>query len=125
MLADSNLIIYASKPEHVFLRNWFATVVPSVSGVSLVEVLGYHQLLAEERGYLDGFFSAATLLPINNLVLQQAMKLRQTRRMSLGDSLIAGTALVHGLTVATRNTSDFAWIPGLALFNPFDASPLT
>ena len=46
MLADSNLIIYASRPDHPFLRDWFEREAPSVSGVSLVETLGYH-LLAE------------------------------------------------------------------------------
>jgi predicted nucleic acid-binding protein len=35
------------------------------------------------------------------------------------DSLIAATALVHGLVVATRNTSDFAKA-GIDVTNPFD-----
>jgi hypothetical protein len=36
-------------------------------------------------------------------------KLRRTgRAMPIKDSLIAATALVHGLTVATRNRGDFA-----------------
>jgi hypothetical protein len=39
--------------------------------------------------------------------------------MLLGDALVAGTALVHGLTLVTRNTEDFDWIPGLPLFDPF------
>jgi predicted nucleic acid-binding protein len=39
--------------------------------------------------------------------------------MSLNDSLIAATAKVHGLTLATRNTADFA-ATGIALFNPWD-----
>ena len=37
----------------------------------------------------------------------------------LGDSLIAATALVHGLTVVTRNTSDFAPM-GVKLLNPWE-----
>ena len=40
--------------------------------------------------------------------------------MSLGDALIAATALDHELTFATRNTKDFDWIPNLSLINPFD-----
>jgi predicted nucleic acid-binding protein len=32
--------------------------------------------------------------------------------------LIAATALVHGLTLATRNTRDFEGC-GIAVFNPF------
>jgi predicted nucleic acid-binding protein len=39
--------------------------------------------------------------------------------MSLGDALVAGTALVHELTLVTRNVDDFQWIQGLSLLNPF------
>ena len=46
--------------------------------------------------------------------------LRQQRKMSLGDALIAGTALLHGLTLVTRNAEDFHWIQGLSLLNPFE-----
>jgi predicted nucleic acid-binding protein len=41
--------------------------------------------------------------------------------MSLGDALIAATALVHDLTLVTRNVEDFQWIQGLLLLNPFEA----
>jgi toxin FitB len=34
------------------------------------------------------------------------------------DGLIAATAVVHGLTVATRNVADFKAM-GIALFNPW------
>lgn len=39
--------------------------------------------------------------------------------MPIKDSLIAATALTHGLTVATRNQRDFAKA-GVPLVNPFD-----
>jgi predicted nucleic acid-binding protein len=38
--------------------------------------------------------------------------------MSLGDALIAGTALSHQLRLATHNTSDFNWINELEVFDP-------
>ncbi|WP_144634080.1 type II toxin-antitoxin system VapC family toxin [Bordetella genomosp. 13] len=34
------------------------------------------------------------------------------------DKIIAATALIHGLTVATRNTADFTGL-GVHVFNPF------
>jgi predicted nucleic acid-binding protein len=40
--------------------------------------------------------------------------------MPIKDSLIAATALVHGLTVATRNTSDFRKA-GVRVMDPFQA----
>jgi predicted nucleic acid-binding protein len=40
--------------------------------------------------------------------------------MSLGDALIAGTALSHDLRLATHNTDDFTWIDDLAVFDPIE-----
>jgi hypothetical protein len=38
--------------------------------------------------------------------------------MTLGESLVAATALVHQLMLVTRNTDDFDWISNLVLLNP-------
>ena len=40
--------------------------------------------------------------------------------MPIKDSLIAATALMHGLTVVTRNTTDFA-TAGVSVMDPFIA----
>lgn len=48
----------------------------------------------------------------------EAIRLRQQKALGLGDAIIAATAVVHAQTLATRNTDDFAWIPGLRLWNP-------
>ena len=42
--------------------------------------------------------------------------------MAAFDSLIAATALEHGLAVVTRNVSDFANAP-VVLINPWDTVP--
>jgi predicted nucleic acid-binding protein len=39
--------------------------------------------------------------------------------VTISDSLIAATAKVHGLTLATRNTADFQ-ATGISLVNPWD-----
>ena len=120
MLIDSNIIIYAAKPEYNALREMIAEYGPAVSAVSYVEVLGYHRLTEQERHQLEAFFAAATVLPISQAILDQAVKLRQLRKMTLGDALIAATALVHNLTLVTRNSDDFDWIPDLPVLNPFE-----
>jgi predicted nucleic acid-binding protein len=121
MLLDSNVIIYAAKPEHEGLRRLIAEHAPAVSAVSYVEVLGYHQLTGQEMRYFKEFFAAAPVLGIDSTVLEQAVRLRQLRKMTLGDALVAGTALAHSLTLVTRNTGDFCWIPNLSVLDPFES----
>ena len=124
MLIDSNIIIYASQKEHGDLRKFIAKHSPSVSAVSYVKVLGFHRLNEQDRAFLESFFSSAIVLPITQAVLDKAIGLRQTRKMSLGDSLVAATCLIHNLTLVTRNTDDFKWIAELHLLNPFDLPQL-
>jgi predicted nucleic acid-binding protein len=118
MLLDSNIVIYATRPEHAALRQFIAEYAPSVSVISYIEVLGFHRITEAERQHLEQFFGAADVLPLSDAVVSQAVLLRQQRRMSLGDSIIAATALVHGYTLVTRNTDDFRWIPDLQLLDP-------
>jgi predicted nucleic acid-binding protein len=56
---------------------------------------------------------------VNDPVIHEAVRLRQTRKMGLADALIAATALVHELPLVTRNTRDFSWIDGLTVVDPF------
>jgi predicted nucleic acid-binding protein len=101
-----NIIIYAAQREHQFLRDFIAKHAPAVSAVSYVEVLGYHKLGLEKK-HLETFFEAATILPISDEVIIQATKLRQLRHLTLGDALIAATALVYNCKLVTRMDSWF------------------
>ena|SRR6266567_2313011 len=124
MLLDSNIIIYSSKREYAELRRFVAKNVYSVSAVSRIKVLGYHLLATEQYQYLIEFFQAANILRISDSVVNEAVKLRQTKRMGLGDAIVAGTALAHRLTLVTRNIGDFSWIQNLDLINPFESPEL-
>ena len=121
MLLDSNIIIYAAQAENEFLREFIAENSPFVSALSYLEVLGYHQLNDEDKVYFEEFFNASQILPVSQVVIEQGVRLKQIKKMSLGDAIIAGTALVYDLTVVTRNIDDFRWISDLKLLNPFDS----
>ena len=118
MLLDSNIIIYAAEPEHNAVREFIGRPNPSVSPVSKGEVLGYHQLRMEHRQKLERIFQLLPILAVSDAIIDRAVALRQTRKMSLGDALIAATALVHSLPVATANVRDYSWIEGLTVVNP-------
>jgi len=118
ILADSNLIIYAASGNYPHLVDWFAENQPVASAVSLVEVLGYSKLTVKEKAALEELFSELTVLYPNADIFQIATELRQQRSVSVGDALIAATALHHDLTLATHNTEDFDWIESLTVIDP-------
>src|SRR5688572_6322534 len=123
MILDSNVIIYSLLPEHARIREFIATNLPGVSGITYVEVLGFHRITPGDRDALLRMFSRLEMLDVDRAVLDRAVSLRQLRRMSLGDAIIAATALVHDRPLVTRNVDDFRWIVGLSLLNPFEAQP--
>jgi toxin FitB len=120
MLLDSNILIYAALPQHSVLRRLIEQHSPAVSVISRIEVLGYHRLQAAERQLLEQLFDLTEILPLSDSVVQRAIELRQQRKMTLGDSIVAATALIQQRVLVTRNTDDFAWIPGLQILNPLN-----
>lgn len=62
------------------------------------------------------------ILPVDVAVARRAAKLHIPEPQPVNDACIAATALVHGMTVATRNLADFA-ATGVPLLNPWDGVP--
>ena len=125
MILDSNLIIYAAKPEYPGLRRWIEARSPAVSGVSKLEGLGYHKLSEDDRRHFEAFFAASQVLPISDAVIARAIVLRQSCKLSLGDALIAATAFELGRELYTHNIKDFVGIQGLVIIDPIaDGDPV-
>jgi len=61
---------------------------------------------------------ADRVLPVDTAVALRCARLHVPDRRSDRDALIAATALVHGMGVATRNVADFE-PTGVALINPW------
>lgn len=61
------------------------------------------------------------ILALDVAIAQRCAKLHVPNPQSDRDAIIAATALVHGMTVVTRNVSDFAQT-GVAILNPWDCS---
>jgi toxin FitB len=74
------------------------------------------------RGWLEQEIVANFLdriLPADATVARRAAAMHVPDPAPFADSLIAATALVHGLTVVTRNSADFA-DRGVPVLNPWD-----
>jgi toxin FitB len=70
-----------------------------------------HQILARFEG---------PVLAVDTAVAQRCARLHVPDPRAERDALIAATALVHGLTVVTRNVAGFG-STGVALINPWEA----
>lgn len=71
-----------------------------------------HWLNQLVSGYSDA------IIGVDYAVAQVWGRLRVPHHENALDKLIAATALIHDLTVATRNVGDFQ-LPGLSVHNPF------
>jgi predicted nucleic acid-binding protein len=120
ILLDTNVVIYSYQAEFSHLLDYIENNESVVSRITYIEALGYHKLSENELFYLEKFFDEIEILPITDEISIKAMQLRQLHKMSLGDAIIAATALIYRLTLATRNTDDFDWIDSLELVNPVD-----
>lgn len=63
-------------------------------------------------------FSGRTL-PVDTAVAQRCARLQVPDKRGERDALIAATALVHGMTVVTRNVADFK-PTGVTIINPWE-----
>ena len=64
------------------------------------------------------------ILPVDTAVARRCAVLHVPDPKSDRDALIAATALVHGMTVVTRNVADFM-VTGVPLLDPFADTDMT
>ncbi len=112
----------------------WAAEVPSaelfVSAITIHE-LEHGVLLAERsdpeqgallRAWLDRSVTAAfteRVLPVDEKVARRTAALHVPNPAPFRDALIGGTALVHGMTVVTRDLKDFQRFDGLEVLSPW------
>jgi len=85
-----------------------------------VSVITRAELLAGARDDRDvasirRLLAAMTERVVDRQIVEEAGRLRAQTAIRLPDALIAATALVHGLTLHSRNVRDFKRVPGLRL----------
>jgi toxin FitB len=90
-------------------------------GVELIRRRDARQAAALER-WLTRVMAdhGERILPVDGPVADQWGRLAALRPASVIDTLMAATALVHQMTLVTRNVKDVAWT-GVSVLNPFEA----
>jgi predicted nucleic acid-binding protein len=97
------------------------TVAELRRGVEIIRHRGDRAQTVSLEAWLSALLSefAQNILPVDHDIGQVWGKLRVPHPEHALDKLIAATALIHDLTVVTRNVDDFA-STGVRLLNPFD-----
>ena len=133
-LLDTNVVSELRRSDKADARvlGWATTLPVAESFLSAISVLELELgvLIVERRDpaqgrvlrtWLDGQILPrfeGRILPVDTAVALQCARLHVPDPRSHRDAMIAATALVHGMTVATRNVSDFA-PTGVQTFNPW------
>lgn len=123
-LTDTDILIDATRglpSASAFLAQQHAVGV-RISIISAMELVrGCRN--ASELSQIQRFLQVVVILPITATSSQIAHRLMISFFLSHGllipDSLIAGTALEHGLELYTKNLRDFRMIPGLIVSRPY------
>ncbi|MDH2327196.1 type II toxin-antitoxin system VapC family toxin [Cereibacter sp. SYSU M97828] len=118
--ADPNVIAWVSQAEAGSFFMSAITVMELEIGVLRIERRDAAQGRAL-REWLDGRVLAEfadRILPVDAAVALRCAALHVPDQRSERDALIAATAMVHGMTVVTRNTADFA-PSGVRLVDPW------
>ena len=120
-ILDTNVLILhlRNRPDITqLLRQWEQDGTLYISTVVRTELLAGMRLTEEQRtiALLDSLIS----LPVDDAIADRAGRLiyqyaRKGVALALPDTLIAATALVHGLTLATTNVRHFPF-PELEIY---------
>jgi predicted nucleic acid-binding protein len=130
-LLDTNVISELRKPKpHGAVVAWFGTLRAEqvcLSAVTLGELQegiertrsqNPSKAAAIER-WVDQVGDLHFVIPMDGSCFRETARLMQAKPEDLyDDAMIAATARVHGLTVATRNERDFLHL-GVKIVNPF------
>jgi len=117
-LIDSNIIIgYAAKILPTKSMEMMDSILPSISVISRIELLGWHNATDEQLAKSSNILSRVSIFDLTENIIQKTIAIRQKCKVKTPDAIIAATALVNNFTLITRNESDFKDIEGLQILN--------
>ncbi len=121
--ADSHVALWADSVDAADLYLSAITIQELEIGVLLAERRDPSQG-ALFRAWMNGHVLPAfngRILAVDTAVAQRSARLHVPDPRPVRDGLIAATALVHGMTVVTRNEADFE-PTGVVILNPWNFS---
>ena len=116
IILDSNIFIYLA--NGTLDRKAIINQDIAHASITKIETLGFSRIHANELLLLETLFGESYDLPLTENIVERAIKLRQAKSMSLGDAIIAASALEHDYELWTSNEEDFAHTDSLRMYNP-------
>jgi len=113
---DSNVVIYLA--QGVLSADVVSRVPVVYPSILRIETLGYHQIRSAEEQRVRELLSCFQEIAPEGAIIERAIRLRQLWRISLGDAIVAATALEQACELWTANEVDFSRIDGLVVVNP-------
>lgn len=90
-----------------------------ISVITRIEALGFASGDKTVDDNTAAFINLATVFELSPAIADITVELKRIRKIKTPDGIIAATALSHNLTLISRNGSDFTWIEGLVVVDPF------
>ena len=131
-LLDTNVISELRRPRpHGAVLDWISAVPVDqlfLSAVTVGEIQAGIEITREQdkakadelEAWLDQVLASYGVLPMDAPAFREWARLMRRQSATITeDAMIAATAIVHRLTVVTRNVRDFDQF-GVELLNPFE-----
>ena len=104
-LLDTNIVIDFLKGQHR-IPEFIISLPPNslaISQITKVEVLSHESVKGKTEKRILEFLDQMTIIPISNAIEEQTILFRRAKRLKIPDALIVSTALVHNITLITRD----------------------
>ena len=123
-ILDTNTVIYfldgTLPPKGFsFLLNHLQQQECVLSVITKIETLGFQfpTKISEQKS--EKFVLSLPLAPLSEDIVNKTIEIRKLTKIKVADATIGASAIIHGLTLVSRNEKDFKNLPGLNFINPF------
>lgn len=94
----------------------------SYSSITEIELFAVERMTPEQETDINIMLGNLQRIDISSPVARLAGRLlaqhRKTRALEMPDAIIAASAVIHGLSLVSKNTRHYSFIPGLVLSPP-------